>query len=60
MVREYRLVDNRSTSSSLLVPKPGGNPKVWSLVEEETLGLEVGLRTGDYEGEMEVCFSTHS
>ena len=56
MVREYRLVDNRSTTSPLLVPTPGGNPKVWSLVEEQTLGLEVGLRTGDYERELEASF----
>ena len=43
------MVDNRSTVSSLLVPKPGDNPKVWDLVEGQTLGLEVDLRTGDYE-----------
>ena len=49
MVGEYRLVDKRSTVSSLLVPKPGDNPKVWDLVEGQTLGLEVDLRTGDYE-----------
>ena len=56
MVGEYRLVDKRSTVSPLLVPKPGDNPKVWDLVEEQTLGLEVDLRTGDYERELEAPF----
>jgi hypothetical protein len=39
VVRESRdrLVDNRSTTTPLLVPKPGGNTKVWSLVEAQTL-----------------------
>jgi hypothetical protein len=35
-VREYRLVDNRSIATPLLVPKPGGKTKVWSLVEAQT------------------------
>jgi hypothetical protein len=43
-VREYRLVDIRSTVSSLLVPKPGGNTKVWSLVETQTLRFGGGLQ----------------
>ena len=50
------MVDKRSTVSPLLVPKPGDNPKVWDLVEEQTLGLEVDLRTGDYERELEAPF----
>ena len=56
VVGKYRLVDKRSTVSPLLVPKPGDNPKVWDLVEEETVGLEVDLRTGDYERELEAPF----
>ena len=56
MVGKYRLVDKRSTVSPLLVPKPGDNPKVWDLVEEQTVGLEVDLRTGDYERELETSF----
>ena len=36
VVREYRLVDNRSTASPLLVTKLGGNTTVWSLVEAQT------------------------
>jgi hypothetical protein len=43
VVREYRLVDNRSTAMPLLVPEPGGNTKVWSLVEAQAPWFGSGL-----------------
>jgi hypothetical protein len=43
VVREYLLVDNGSSASPLLVPKPGGNTQVWSLVETQTPWFGGGL-----------------